>query len=146
MRKYFFLTSLLFFSSHLNAKGIAHLTFHMAAGMEEKFKIGATVENKGDSNIYGGFLVLIPVDEKCTPLQPLLKNFGTLVPGEKANLESEVDSKISGYRVAGLYAYDEYGYALDTLDETKEILEKRKEKELQACASLNDRKRYVIIK
>ncbi|WP_447876711.1 membrane-associated Zn-dependent protease 1 [Serratia fonticola] len=137
MRKKLLLTTLLMLSASINAKGVAHLTFHMAAGAEDKYKIGATIENKGDAEIHGGFIVLIPVGDKCTPLTPVLKTHGALAPGEKNNMEFFVDSKISGYRVAGLYAYDEYGYALETIDDTKEIIESRKEAEIKSCSSLD---------
>ena len=138
MLKKLLLTALMVLSTSVNSKGIAHLTFHMAAGVEGKFKIGTTIENKGDAEIYGGFIVLIPVDEKCTPLEPILKRYGPIAPGQTDSMESDVDAKISGYRVAGLYAYDEYGYGLDTIDETKPIIEGRKESEMKSCLILRE--------
>lgn len=138
MKKIIILTALLF-TSVANGKGNVHLTFHIAAGAEEKFRVGTTLENKGDSDVYGGGVVILPIDSSCMPLKPILKTFGAIKPGEKQNIETPVDHKLSAYRIVSLYAYDSFGYPLNVVDETREVIESRKDKEIEKCKQQNIR-------
>lgn len=138
MNKYIII-ALLMFNSHAYGKGNVHLTFHIAAGAEEQFRVGTTLENKGDSDVHGGGVIILPIDSNCMPLKPILKTFGAIKPGEKQNIETPVDHKLSAYRIASLYAYDSFGYPLDVVDETREVIESRKAKELEKCKISNVR-------
>lgn len=133
MRKFYLSIPLILFCSSLKAEGIAHLTFHIAAGAENKFKIGTTIENKGKSPIYAGYVVIIPIDKKCIPQSPILKSYEGLIPGEKVTVESQIDHPISGYRISSFSAYDELGFPVRAVDDTKELIESRKEKEIKRC-------------
>ncbi|HHA2288269.1 TPA: membrane-associated Zn-dependent protease 1 [Enterobacter asburiae] len=139
------IAALMMICSTAHGEGVVHLTFHIAAGAEQQFKVGTTIENKGDDSVYGGYMVIIPVAEKCKPLRPVFKPYGTLMPGEKKNLEITIGNHISGYRIAGIYAYDEYGYPLKVMDETREIMEKREEEQKKKCSIDNPRGNYKII-
>ena len=133
LRRAGLMTSLLAFSFFGQAAGDARLTFHMGAGAQESFFIGGTIENKGDSAIDGGYVVVVPVTETCTPQKPVMATFGVIEPGEKTQFRVPVDSKLHGYRLAGFAAWDDMGYALPATDESVKIIKEREPEERKNC-------------
>lgn len=61
------ITSLFLFSSSVQAEQSLHLLFHMGVGLNGEFYIGGTLENKGETDVYAGFIVVTPFDKNCHP-------------------------------------------------------------------------------
>lgn len=139
-------SSLICVSQFAYSEGAVHLTFHIAAGTEDSFRVGTTVVNKNDESAYGGYIVIIPIGEMCKPLPPVLRPFGTLLPGETKSLEIAINKRISGYRIASLYAYDKYGFPVAVEDDTRELISKRETEEKINCIENEERHQYNILK
>ncbi|MDC9597719.1 membrane-associated Zn-dependent protease 1 [Xenorhabdus anantnagensis] len=123
------------FSPALWAKGEAHLLFHMGLGANGKFFVGGTLQNKGDQLVAGGYLAVLPFNDKCEPGTLAVHSFEALVPGEKKEFRVPVNSPLSGYRLVGFGAYDDMGFPLPTVDETAKIIKEREPSERKACQS-----------
>ncbi|MGK3160258.1 membrane-associated Zn-dependent protease 1 [Enterobacter kobei] len=141
------IASALFFASQFAySEGAVHLTFHIAAGAEDSFRVGTTVVNRNDETAYGGYIVIIPIGEMCKPLAPILRPFGTLLPGETKSLEIAINKRISGYRIASLYAYDKYGFPVAVEDDTRELISKRDVEDKVNCKENEERHQYNMLK
>ncbi|WP_336240704.1 membrane-associated Zn-dependent protease 1 [Citrobacter werkmanii] len=119
----------------LHAAGEAHLLFHMGIGAQGKFAVGGTIENKGDAPVQSGYVVIMPVDARCEPMAPVMQQFGPLAPGQKAQFNIPVSSKLSGYHIGSFAAFDDEGFALKTTDETAKIISAREPDERKKCAA-----------
>ncbi|MDN8559329.1 membrane-associated Zn-dependent protease 1 [Citrobacter werkmanii] len=117
------------------AAGEAHLLFHMGVGAQGKFAVGGTVQNKGDAPVTSGYVVILPVDEKCNPMTPVMQTFGPLAPGQKTQFNIPVSNKLSAYHIGSFAAFDDEGFALKTTDETASIIAGREPAERKKCES-----------
>lgn len=117
----------------LQAAGEAHLLFHMGIGAQGKFAVGGTVQNKGDAPVTSGYVVILPVDETCTPMTPVMQTFGPLAPGQKVQFNIPVSNKLSAYHIGSFAAFDDEGFALKTTDETAAIIAGREATERSKC-------------
>ncbi|CDL85568.1 hypothetical protein [Xenorhabdus szentirmaii] len=123
------------FTSTSWAKGEAHLLFHMGLGANGKFFVGGTLQNKGDAPVAGGYLAILSLSAKCQPGKLSVHSFEPLAPGEKKEFRVPMESPLSGYRLMGFGAYDDMGFPLPAIDETAEIIKKRRAEERKACLS-----------
>ncbi|MGK3194875.1 membrane-associated Zn-dependent protease 1 [Enterobacter soli] len=144
--KNIFAFALMFVSHFAFSQGAVHLTFHIAAGVDESFRVGTTVANKNNESVYGGYIVIIPIGDMCKPLPPVLKAFGTLLPGETKSLEIVINKRIRSYRIASLFAYDKHGFPVAVEDDTKEIINEREAEERKKCTDEGEKAAYYILK
>ncbi|MBS0053896.1 membrane-associated Zn-dependent protease 1 [Yersinia sp. Marseille-Q3913] len=124
-----------FLSSPLWGKGEVHLLFHMGAGAGGQFFVGGTLVNTGDTAVAGGYLVIIPVGAHCQLALPKLQTFGPLAPGEKVGFRAAVDIPLTDYHLASFAAYDDMGFPLPVVDETREIIKVREPEQRKACSA-----------
>ncbi|WP_145535820.1 membrane-associated Zn-dependent protease 1 [Yersinia thracica] len=134
VRGILFLTGMIL-SSALWAKGEVHLLFHMGAGGGGQFFVGGTLINAGDTAVAGGYLVIIPVGAHCQLAAPKLQTFGPLAPGEKVGFRAPMDIALTDYHLAGFAAYDDMGFPLPVVDETREIIKTRESEQRKACSA-----------
>ncbi|MFC0180535.1 hypothetical protein [Thorsellia kenyensis] len=110
-----------------------HLTFHMGLSAEGQNFVGGSIENKGKVSVHGGYIVILPLDEKCNPLNPILHEFGKIGSGEILPFRAPVEQPLSAYRVIGFNAFDDMGFPIDSVDDTVQIITKRMPEERKAC-------------
>lgn len=111
----------------------AHLTFHMGLSAEGQNFIGGSIENHGSKDVYSGYLVVLPINEKCEPLKPLLQTFGNIPSGERIPFRVPIDGGLSGYRMIGFNAFDDMGYPINAVDDTLKIIQERIPAERETC-------------
>lgn len=117
----------------LQAAPALHLLFHMGAGADGKFFVGGTLENKGDEDIYQGFVVVTPLDGDCYPQQPLLHPFSALKAGEKREFQIPIAGRLEGYKLDTVGAVDHLGNKVQVIDETAEIMAKKQPAYIARC-------------
>lgn len=132
LKKLLYLATLLSISAAW-AEGNVHLLFHMGAGANNSFVVGGTVENKSNKQVEKGYVVILPVSERCQPLTFSLQPFGPLAPGEKTQFSVPLNDKFSAYRLAGFAAFDDMGFALPVVDDTHDIISSRKKDQIKSC-------------
>ncbi len=116
------------------AQGQAHLTFHMGFGANNQFVVGGTIENPGDTPVARGYIVILPVNKRCEPLPFLTQAYGPIPPKGKVEFKIPItETQFEHYRLAGFAAFDDMGFALPAIDETKEIILARQPKEIEEC-------------
>ncbi|MFQ1931679.1 hypothetical protein ACK34T_19455 [Aeromonas veronii] len=121
-------------AAHLSQAAPAlHLLFHMGAGADGQFFVGGTLENKGDEDIYQGFVVVTPLDGKCYPQQPLLHPFSAIRAGEKLQFSVPVAGPLEGYKLDTVRAVDHLGNKVLVIDETAEIMANKQPAYLARC-------------
>lgn len=122
------------FSIYGWALGEAHLTFHMGFGANGQFVVGGTIENQGNDPVERGYIMILPVNDHCKPLDFLWQGFGPIPPNGKIEFKIPVtDPKFNRYRLAGFAAFDEMGFVLPTKDDTAEIIQARQPAERETC-------------
>lgn len=128
------LVALLMLGSPLvQAAPALHLLFHMGAGADGQFFVGGTLENKGDEDIYQGFVVVTPLDGKCYPQQPLLHPFAAIRAGEKREFQISIAGPLEGYKLDTVRAVDHLGNKVMVIDETAEIMAKKQPAYIARC-------------
>ncbi|HCR4009776.1 TPA: membrane-associated Zn-dependent protease 1 [Morganella morganii] len=140
MRKQLFITlffgllfSLFVFAPGAHARAELILAFHMGIGAEGKFFVGGTLRNDGDKPVTAGYLVILPVTERCEPEHFVFYEFGELAAGSTREFRIPVSGRLVSYRLAGAGAVDDMGFDLPVRDDTKAILEARRYEETKAC-------------
>ncbi|SES86586.1 hypothetical protein [Thorsellia anophelis] len=111
----------------------AHLTFHMGLSAEGQNFIGGSIANHGKVSVHGGYIVVLPIDEKCNPLEPITQTFSKVPSGEIIPFRVPINASLSGYRLIGFNAYDDMGFPLPAVDDTLEIISERIPGERKAC-------------
>ncbi|WP_421187435.1 hypothetical protein [Aeromonas enteropelogenes] len=132
LSKLFLLVSVLFTPSLL-AKPELYLLFHMGAGANGQFFVGGTLENRGNQEVYQGYVVITPLTEKCYPLKPVLYQFGVIKAGEKYEFRIPIEGSLKGYKLDTLYASDSFANPVTVIDETAAILAAKQDVYLTRC-------------
>lgn len=122
-------------SIQLKNQPSAHLTFHMGLSAEGQNFIGGSIENHGKVAVHGGYLVVLPIDEKCNPLEPIMQSFGKIPAAEIISFRVPVNVSLSGYRLVGFNAYDDMGFPIESIDDTLKIISSRVQSERKTCES-----------
>lgn len=120
-------------SPYVFAQGSAHLLFHMGLGTNGKFFVGGTIKNTGDGPIAKGYIIILPVEKNCKPLKFIMSEYQKLEAGKEIQFRIPIESTLYAYRIAGFKAFDDMGFELQTVDETKKIIEARHDKEVLTC-------------
>lgn len=128
-----FMLTALSLSPPASAGGMATLAFHMGLGAEGKFFVGGTFRNDGDKPVIRGYLVILPVTERCEPEHFVLYEFGELAPGSSHEFRIPVSGRLVSYRLAGAGAVDDMGFGLPVRDDTRVVLDSRRDEETKAC-------------
>ncbi|QTL94387.1 hypothetical protein [Aeromonas jandaei] len=128
----FFLMSVLL-APPVFAKPELHLLFHMGAGANGQFFVGGTLENRGDQDIYQGFVVITPLTKECYPLRPILSPFGAIKAGEKYEFKIPVRGRLNGYKLDTVHAVDNFANPVAVIDETSAIMASKQEAYLTRC-------------
>ena len=115
------------------AEPVLHVLFHMGAGVNGKFFVGGTIENKGDQDIYQGFVVVTPITKECYPQQPLLSPFGIIKAGRKQEFRIPVTGHLYGYKLDTVHAVDSFANPVTVIDDTTAILASKQEDYLIRC-------------
>ncbi len=117
------------------AQDAVHLLFHVgqAVGRGPGFVVGGTLENDTRIPVREGYVVVVPLDERCYPGRPVLQTFGPLAPGEKAGFSVPVNGDVGGYRLVSVMALDDMGYPLAVVDDTASVIAGREPAERKAC-------------
>lgn len=137
------LLCLFIFAPGTSAKALPVLAFHMGLGAEGKFFVGGTLRNDGDTPVTKGYLVILPVTERCEPEGFELYQFGELAPGSTFEFRIPVSGRLVSYRLAGAGAVDDMGFDLPVRDETRGVLDARRDEERKAClAGLSSAQAY----
>lgn len=124
---------LLFFSPYLAAKPILHLNFHMGLGLNGDFFVGGTLENKGDKDVYQGYMVVTPLSSDCYPKSPQLWPFGKITANSKFEFKVPMEGKLEGYKLDLVYAMDSFGNKINVIDETESILNSKQTDYVAKC-------------
>lgn len=119
------------------ANGEAHLLFHMGVGANGQYYVGGTIENRSEQPIERGYIVIIPVNERCQPQQPLLQTYGPVAMGQKIEFNIPIKGQLNGYRLGSFAAFDSMGFAIQTADDTAQVIAERLPAERQACELKN---------
>ncbi|UAK22219.1 membrane-associated Zn-dependent protease 1 [Kluyvera sp. CRP] len=127
------LLSLLVTATAARAKALPVLAFHMGIGAEGKFFVGGTLRNDGDEPVTKGYLVILPVTERCEPGDFSMYEFGELTPGSTQEFRIPVSGRLVAYRLAGAGAVDSMGFDVPVRDETRAVLDARRDEETRAC-------------
>ncbi|EMG7889777.1 membrane-associated Zn-dependent protease 1 [Enterobacter hormaechei] len=125
--------SLFILAPGARAGAVPVLSFHMGLGAEGKFFVGGTLRNDGDQPVTQGYLVILPVTERCEPERFVFYEFGELPAGSTREFRIPVSGRLVSYRLAGAGAVDDMGFALPVRDDTKAVLDARREEETRAC-------------
>lgn len=120
----------------LQAKPVVHVLFHMGAGANGQFFVGGTLENKGDEEVYKGFVVITPLTEDCYPKQPLLTSFGKIKPGEKQEFRIPIEGRLYGYKLDAVNAVDSFANKVAIVDETAEVIAEKQPQYLARCQTM----------
>ncbi|HHQ4526131.1 hypothetical protein ACET5Y_12695 [Aeromonas veronii] len=131
----FYTSSVLFVSSSVEANDGLHLEFHMGVVVDGKPFIGGTLKNKGQVEIYKGFIVLTPIDNLCYPQKSIIWDFSKIPPGVSLEFKIPVDGGLHGYKLNTIYAMDNMGNKMDVVDETAEIIAKKQAVFVDKCQS-----------
>lgn len=121
------------FSPLVFAQGNAHLLFHMGLGANGKFFVGGTIKNTGDGPVAKGYIIILPVEMNCKPMEFIMSEYQNLDPGKEIQFRIPIESTLYAYRIAGFKAFDDMGFELQSVDETKKIIEARHDKEVLTC-------------
>lgn len=127
------LLSLFILAPDARAKAAPVLAFHMGLGADGKFFVGGTLRNDGDEPVTQGYVVILPVTERCEPQHFVFYEFGELAPRSSHEFRIPVSGRLVAYRLAGAGAVDDMGFSLTVRDETRELLDARQEEEVNAC-------------
>lgn len=128
------ITSLFLFSSNVHAEQSLHLLFHMGVGLNGEFYIGGTLENKGETDVYAGFIVVTPFDKNCHPKNPLFLPISEPIKsGYKQEFRIPVEGELYAYEISALHAMDSLSRKIAVIDDTAIIMEGKKNKHLQRC-------------
>lgn len=131
---YFFMILALWLSYMNTALAEAHLTFHMGVGANNQFVIGGTLENRGDTPIERGYIAVLLVNIQCEPLHFLWQEFGPVPPHSTQQFSIPVTNPdFNAYRLVGFTAFDDMGFALPAIDDTKPLMAARQADEINAC-------------
>ena len=114
------------------ASAVPVLAFHMGLGAEGKFFVGGTLRNDGDRPVTAGYLAILPVTERCEPEHFVFYEFGELAAGSTREFRIPVSGCLVSYRLAGAGAVDDMDFDLPVRDDTKAVLDARREDETQA--------------
>ncbi|WP_421285483.1 hypothetical protein [Aeromonas veronii] len=115
------------------AEPVLHVLFHMGAGANGQFFVGGTMENKGDQDIYQGFVVVTPLSKACYPQQPQLSPFGVIKAGQKQEFRIPVTGRLHGYKLDTVHAVDSFANPVTVIDETAEIMASKQDAYLVHC-------------
>ncbi|MFH7527858.1 hypothetical protein AB2J22_21310 [Aeromonas sp. A5] len=118
------------------SKPALHVLFHMGLGANGQFFVGGTFENKGDKDIYQGYVVIIPLTKECYPKQPLLSTFGVIKAGQKHEFKIPVQGRLNGYKLDTVHAVDSFANPIAVIDETADILASKKESYNARCKEI----------
>ncbi|HDO1315552.1 hypothetical protein [Aeromonas veronii] len=110
-----------------------HLIFHIGAGTNGQFFIGGTLENRGDQDIYQGFVVVTPLSQECYPQQPILSTFGEVKAGQKQEFRIPVTGRLHGYKLDTVHAVDSFANPVSVIDDTAAIMASKQEAYLARC-------------
>ncbi|MGL6607843.1 hypothetical protein [Aeromonas hydrophila] len=110
------------YSSALQAAPQLHVLFHMGAGANDQFFVGGTLENKGDEDVYRGFLVITPLTKDCYPEHPILSPFGAIKAGEKFEFKIPVRGRLHGYKLDTVQAVDSFANKVFVVDTTAAVM------------------------
>lgn len=127
-----------FFSPTTFAEPVLHLLFHMGAGANGKFFVGGTLENRGDQDVYQGYVVITPLTKDCYPQQPQLSPFGVIKAGEKYEFRIFIDGRLNGYKLNTVYAVDSFANSVTVIDETAAVMASKKDAYLAGCQQVRD--------
>jgi hypothetical protein len=130
---FIFMLTAISLSPPASAGGVATLVFHMGLGANGQYFVGGTIRNTGDGAINRGYVVLLPVTERCYPMSFVSYEFGDIPPGGERAFRIPVGGQLASYRLAGMGAVDDMGYALPVRDDTKAILDARRAKDTHEC-------------
>lgn len=133
------LLSLLVLAPCARAGAVPILAFHMGLGAEGKFFVGGTLRNDGDMLVTAGYIVILPVTERCEPEHFVFYEFGELAAGSTREFRIPVSGRLVSYRLAGAGAVDDMGFALPVRDDTKAVLDARRDEETQVCLTRRSR-------
>ena len=126
----------LMLSPPLCAAPVLHMLFHMGMGANGEFFVGGTLENKGDQDIYQGFVVITPLTKECYPKQPLLSSFKLIKAGQKQEFRIPVKDHLYGYKIDTVNAVDSFANQVTVVDETAEVLARKQEDYIARCTQL----------
>lgn len=115
------------------ADPLLHVLFHMGAGANGQFFVGGTLENKGDQDIYQGFVVITPLSKACYPQQPVLSSFGVIKAGQKQEFRIPVTGRLHGYKLDTVHAVDSFANPVSVIDDTAAIMASKQEAYLARC-------------
>lgn len=134
---------LLFFAvtSTAFAEPQLHLLFHIGAGSKGHFFVGGTIQNKGDKDIYQGFVVITPITADCFPMSPLLSEFGEIKAGQKAEFRVPVQGHLHGYKLNAIHAVDSFSNAVAVVDETIDVIISKRDDYISECMKARDKNR-----
>ncbi|MFM4941600.1 hypothetical protein [Aeromonas enteropelogenes] len=123
----------MFFTPSLLAKPELYLLFHMGTGANGQFFVGGTLENRGDQEVYQGYVVITLLTEECYPLKPVLSQFGVIKAGAKYEFRIPIEGSLKGYKLDTLYATDSFANPVTVIDETAAILADKQKAYLARC-------------
>lgn len=127
-----FVFSILFsLNSHASAE--LHMKFHMGIGVNNKYLIGGSLENKGDKSIEKGFLAYTTSKKRCIPGEIKIFLFGSIAPNEKLEFKIPVEDKLDNYKILSFGGLDSFGIPVKTVDKTHEIIQKKMSDETVKC-------------
>lgn len=129
----FYVCSLFFIPMRVEANDGVRLEFHMGLSVNGKPLVGGTLKNKGQVEIYKGFIVLTPIDKLCYPLKPIIWDFAAIPPGVSLEFKIPIDGSLHGYKLNTIYAMDNMGNKMDVVDETAEIIAKKQDAFVDKC-------------
>lgn len=115
------------------AKPVLHVLFHMGAGANGQFFVGGTLENKGDQDIYQGFVVITPLSKACYPQPPVLSSFGVIKAGQKQEFRIPISGRLNGYKLDTVHAVDSFANPVSVVDDTAAIMASKQEAYLARC-------------
>ncbi|HDO1358650.1 TPA: hypothetical protein P2Q89_004173 [Aeromonas veronii] len=115
------------------AEPVLHVLFHMGAGANGQFFVGGTLENKGDQDIYQGFVVITPLSKACYPQQPVLSSFGVIKAGQKQEFRIPVTGRLHGYKLDTVHAVDSFANPVTVVDDTAAIMASKQDAYLARC-------------
>ncbi len=127
MLLYFFTSSFSFADASVN------LLFHMGAGINGKFYVGGTLENRGSEKVYNSYVVITPLTKDCYPGAPHVSQLGGIEAGRKIEFKIPIDGPLYGYKLDVVHASDSYGNPVNVIDETESAISEKKSKYVEAC-------------
>lgn len=133
MIRFFYFILLLSLSFRAIAITELHLLFHMGLGLNGKFFVGGTLENKGDKDVFQGYMVITPLSSDCYPKSPQLWPFGKIVSNSKFEFKVPMEGKLEGYKLDLVHAMDSFGNKINVIDETESILNSKQVDYIAKC-------------